>query len=441
VADSFVESLPSPLPPKAIKIGENGLVHSVDDSQKDTKIDIDMEGRRSPMISTDPGRPDGLISSESPIYDKHQTLETNMENRTALSHVSSPSTVSQKGKNHDRGNNRTLANHSPRDSTMKITNLSVESNGIPYPPNTEKGVTSTKSLSPGDILEEKEDLDPVYVGRVIGKSGEMIRDLQARSACQIDVDQNVHPSEPRIILYRGTRKNIDFAKSLVHILCSDLDKGGEFDLPLGEAKQKVLTVPASCIGKLIGRKGDMIRELQIKSQAKIQVDHSNVSGDPKLRQITLIGSEISVDKAEKMILFIIDNPLVDSMTALSMLTEDKTTRSSGSSRGKGSYQMMYYSGSPLVLQDEFSNRIGNSQEYHPGVPVNNNYRITQEFPHPTHGYDRPHMNPFSTQSQPPIYVTETELFLCHKQYMGRIIGKQVCFWLDFLVSNDSPENY
>jgi len=42
----------------------------------------------------------------------------------------------------------------------------------------------------------------------------MIRDLQARSGARIDIDQNLPPWQPRVIIYRGTRETVDFAKHL-----------------------------------------------------------------------------------------------------------------------------------------------------------------------------------------------------------------------------------
>jgi KH domain len=184
--------------------------------------------------------------------------------------------------------------------------------------------------------------------------GEMIRDLQARSAAKIDVDQNVPPGQPRIITYRGTREQIDFAKKLVHMLC----QGGvnENDLPLGQAKRELLVVPAMTVGKIIGRGGyehrnssshfalistlqynlttrmpfillsllffprEMIRELQNRSQAKIQVDHSGTSGvDPSEKQVTITGTEESVVKAKEMVLFLVANPSHDAMQSLNMV--------------------------------------------------------------------------------------------------------------------------
>ena len=154
--------------------------------------------------------------------------------------------------------NRQVATKDVSTSIQKITKesksheTSNRNNKSDIVPTTTSQIQQSSPSS--NALEEKEFLESTYVGRVIGKGGEMIRDLQARSGCRIDVDQNVAPGQPRIITYRGSRKTIDFAKNLVHLLCSpDTTKMGDMDLPLGEAKQKMIAVPSSSIGRLIGR--------------------------------------------------------------------------------------------------------------------------------------------------------------------------------------------
>jgi far upstream element-binding protein len=99
---------------------------------------------------------------------------------------------------------------------------------------------ATQMVSSTAILTEKENIPVQYVGRIIGKGGEQIRDLQARSACKVDVDQNVPHGAPRVITYQGTRDKIDFAKSLVAMLCKDNWKTVE--LPLGFASRAHLQV-------------------------------------------------------------------------------------------------------------------------------------------------------------------------------------------------------
>mmetsp|Transcript_359 Transcript_359/g.741 ORF Transcript_359/g.741 Transcript_359/m.741 type:complete len:600 (-) Transcript_359:198-1997(-) len=169
-------------------------------------------------------------------------------------------------------------------------------------------------------IEEEGELSSLYVGRIIGKGGETIRDLQARSGCHIDVNQNVERGAPRIITYRGRRhEDIHFAKQLVAILCTEdnasLSKHAE--LPLGRATMKQIQVPESIIGRIIGRGGEMIRELQSKSHARIQVDHSGEaaagmdSSADHGRQVTITGTKDSVAKAEEMIMFLSTHPGLD----------------------------------------------------------------------------------------------------------------------------------
>ena len=181
----------------------------------------------------------------------------------------------------------------------------------------EDAATTTTSHT----IEEEGELSSLYVGRIIGKGGETIRDLQARSGCHIDVNQNVERGAPRIITYRGRRhEDIHFAKQLVAILCTEdnasLSKHAE--LPLGRATMKQIQVPESIIGRIIGRGGEMIRELQSKSHARIQVDHSGEaaagmegSTDGYSRQVTITGTKDSVAKAEEMILFLSTHPGLD----------------------------------------------------------------------------------------------------------------------------------
>jgi KH domain len=87
-------------------------------------------------------------------------------------------------------------------------------------PNVSKPVNPSVAATvtnPNSIVEERGEISAQYVGKVIGKGGEMLRDLQARSGCRLDVDQNVPHGNPRILTYRGTRKKVDLAKQMVRI--------------------------------------------------------------------------------------------------------------------------------------------------------------------------------------------------------------------------------
>lgn len=265
-------------------------------------------------------------------------------------------------------------------------------------------------INPEAVLEEKGEVSSVYVGRVIGKGGEMIRDLQARSNCRIDVDQNVPVGAPRIITYRGTRKTIDFAKQLVSILCTE--DGKEADLPLGEAKRKQLIVPANVIGKIIGRGGEMIRELQSKSQAKIQVDHSGGAGiDPTTRQVTVTGTDLSVVKAEEMVNFLISNPAMDAMSAIGMLIREKAQGSSAWGSGPP-YPTMPNNGQGMSGKDGY------------GDNTNGGYGQANQYG--GYGASNGGFGAQTQQQSQGYYGTgqESDMFPCSKMYMGRVIGQK-----------------
>ena len=137
-----------------------------------------------------------------------------------------------------------------------LGSVSTSNPNMGGPPQTQNQPSNSNS-NPNAIISEKADLPVLYVGRIIGKGGEQIRDLQARSSCKIDVDQNVPHGQPRVITYQGPRDKIEFAKQLVGMLCCDNWKN--VDLPLGFATRVKLQVPSHVIGKIIGRGGEMIK--------------------------------------------------------------------------------------------------------------------------------------------------------------------------------------
>jgi far upstream element-binding protein len=113
-----------------------------------------------------------------------------------------------------------------------------------------------------------------------------------------------------------------FPYKLVHLL--SVENIDENDLPLGRASQEILVIPSQTVGKVIGRSGEMIRELQSRSRAKIQIDHSGRSGlPPEQKQVTITGTGEAVAKAKEMVLFLVANPSMEAQQSLNMLIEDK----------------------------------------------------------------------------------------------------------------------
>lgn len=288
--------------------------------------------------------------------------------------------------------------------------------------------------NPDAMVEERGNVAALYVGRVIGKGGEMIRDLQARSGCRIDVDQNVPQGQPRIITYRGTRRTVEDAKKMVTLLCQE--DGNETLLPIGEAKRKQMSVPSSSIGKIIGRGGEMIRELQNRSQAKIQVDHSGNSQQSNMRSMTITGTSQAVLKAEEMVLFLVANPLMDATVSINMLVDDKGKN--GGRWGSGPPylsmpnhgQNMMPQGQQPPQQQHQPNPYGGGGYGQGGPPAGGGgypgYPQQHQQPPPHLGGGAGHygMPPTQQSHFGMPGASEVEVFLSAKMYMGRIIGQK-----------------
>lgn len=258
--------------------------------------------------------------------------------------------------------------------------------------------------SEDEILTETVEISVDLVGRVIGKGGEQIRDLQARSDCKVDVDQSGPQGAPKIITYQGTRAKIDFAKSLVKIVCSHRGGMGNVDLPLGYAAKKQIQVPSTVIGKIIGRNGDMIKELQTKSQCKIQVDHSQVNDPSAPRSVTIIGNPNAVTRAEEMVHIIIANPQADASNTIDLLIREKNQ---GASKwGSGPPYSTMPNGGQGMLGSGGSSSWSQSLDKYGQQP--------QTYGHPS---SQSYGNASSS-------ALRTEVFYSAKMYMGRIIGSK-----------------
>lgn len=293
------------------------------------------------------------------------------------------------------------------------------------------------TVDPNQPVEERGEVPAVYVGRVIGKGGEMIRDMQARSGARIDVDQNVPQGQPRVITYRGTRETVDFAKRLVHML--SVENVHENDLPLGNAKQEIVIIPSQSVGKIIGRGGEMIRELQAKSQGKIQIDHTGASGLPNdQKQVMITGTQEAVEKAKEMVMFLVANPLMDASQSINMLMDEKTR--GGGKWGSGPpYLSLPNNGAnmqPHMVPPQFQHMSQGYANY--PQRATGGYGQASQLAAAGGGYpyqSQPPMSyppqaavmPSQQIGQQPAYhmhLRETDMIYAQKQYMGRVIGSK-----------------
>lgn len=123
----------------------------------------------------------------------------------------------------------------------------------------------------GERVQEVSPLDHRFVGLVIGKAGETIKSFKKQSGASIEIDQNLPDGMPRVVIYRGTKRQVAIAKRLVDALVQ-------------RAKEDEKTKAASATGAgmgILGRgpagKLDMEREAAEKAARA-----AGANGDEKL---------------------------------------------------------------------------------------------------------------------------------------------------------------
>ncbi|PNH04564.1 Far upstream element-binding protein 3 [Tetrabaena socialis] len=146
------------------------------------------------------------------------------------------------------------------------------------------------------------------VGRVIGRAGATIRDLEASTSTRIQVDHKAPGDKP--VTISGMREDVDRAKRTVQDLIAGVSGvgadagaggggGGSSAIPSAGEVQKTLECPQGIVGRVIGRGGETIRTLQQASGAHILVNQDFPDGVP--RQITVSGSQDAVERASNMV--------------------------------------------------------------------------------------------------------------------------------------------
>lgn len=129
------------------------------------------------------------------------------------------------------------------------------------------------------------------VGKVIGKGGETIKNLQSQSRTRIQIDHTAPGDSKTITITADSAEFLESAKVLIQQVISD-------DSPQGDV-QKSVDCPPGIVGRIIGRGGETIRALQQASQAYIVVDQNFPEGHP--RKVNISGRGDAVDRASKMV--------------------------------------------------------------------------------------------------------------------------------------------
>jgi far upstream element-binding protein len=145
--------------------------------------------------------------------------------------------------------------------------------------------------SVGGVPTLSMQIPATMVGKVIGKGGETIKNLQSQSRTRIQIDHTA-PGETKTVTI--TSDNADYLKAAEQMIQQVISDDGS----AGEVHQSV-DCPPGIVGRVIGRGGETIRALQQASQAHIVVDQNFPEGEN--RKVNISGRHDAVDRAVKMV--------------------------------------------------------------------------------------------------------------------------------------------
>lgn len=148
-------------------------------------------------------------------------------------------------------------------------------------------------------------IDAKFVGWVKGPKGKVVQDISNKSCTRVDVDQSTVPQGIAVVNIYGTHENVGYAKELVAFELGKVSPeaaaeinavgmpqtpgsapasaprsaysggsgGGGGGISAGGAM--TLSIPAPYVGWLKGRQGQMIKDIEARSGATVEVDQSS----------------------------------------------------------------------------------------------------------------------------------------------------------------------
>jgi len=108
------------------------------------------------------------------------------------------------------------------------------------------------------------------VGRIIGKGGETVKQLEQMTGAVIKMDQSTQAQgHSLVVIHSANPEVLDQAERLVKQL---IETGGGTAMPQPGMLTETIKIPGGACGKFVGLKGANIRRMQEESGAKIELD-------------------------------------------------------------------------------------------------------------------------------------------------------------------------
>jgi len=137
---------------------------------------------------------------------------------------------------------------------------------------------------------------PSFVGKVIGRGGSKIRELQDASDCRIKILKEEGNEAEVPVDITGPDTGVTVVKQLIEQLCQEQG----YSQNDGFYTVRVL-VENQFIGRIIGKQGAKIKEIQAESGSRVKILKEEASEETKSTPVQIEGNCQSIGCARQMI--------------------------------------------------------------------------------------------------------------------------------------------
>lgn len=149
-----------------------------------------------------------------------------------------------------------------------------------------------QALVPGQELLVLE-ITPDKVGQIIGSKGMIIQEIQTRSGARAYVNQDFPDGVNRQVNITGSAEQVKAAADLINLIITEGPTAIHVNsMAGGPTVTQIIECTQPQVGKIIGTGGAVIKELQSKSGARIQIDQDFPPDVP--RKINVTGTAAAV---------------------------------------------------------------------------------------------------------------------------------------------------
>jgi len=116
------------------------------------------------------------------------------------------------------------------------------------------------------------------VGKIIGRGGTTVHQLQAASGAFVHVQHDTPGEAKRVTIY-GTPEAVASCKEEMQSVIASDTLAGAAGVESGQVISRTFACPQAVVGRVIGRGGETIRSLQSTSGAHIHVEQNFPEGE------------------------------------------------------------------------------------------------------------------------------------------------------------------